>query len=80
MKKNYFFKIMKLSVSEENNVSEKKNKLYTYWLAIKDFFSNEVKNCCFFLFSLNKNKNRQNKKINEEEKEYKQYYMDFKKY
>lgn len=80
MKKKFFLNIMKLSVSEENNVSEKKNKLYTYWLAIKDFFSNEVKKCCSFLFSFYKNENPQNKKISEEGKEYEQDYMDFEKY
>ena len=71
---------MKLSVTEENNVSEKKNKLYTYWLAFKNFFCTEVKNCCSFLFSFYKNENPQSKKISEEEKEYEQDYMDFKKY
>ena len=71
---------MKLSVTEENNVSDNKNKLYTYWLAFKNFFCTEVKNCCSFLFSFYKNENPQSKKISEEEKEYEQDYMDFKKY
>ena len=71
---------MKLSVSEENNNSEKKSKLYTFWLEVKNFFSTEVKKCCSFLFSFYKNENPQSKKISEEEKEYEPDYMDFKKY